>query len=369
MIRVGINARALAKPDPAGVSRYTHNLLGALAAQPGDDAVEYLLFGVESLPAALSNHDCVRNAGEPAPTHSGLQAHRWEQFALPRVLGKHDLDVFHTPAGQPPVPSGLSEVPLVTTVHDVSPVAYPEWFSRGYATLYRVLTPLAVRASARIIAVSGFTRDEIVAAYPSAAGKTIAVHNGVGPPADPGTPVEGLRAHEFLLFVGAANQRKNLRTLLAAYRRYRARTVDPVPLALAGPERDVFAAFEYDLPAGVQALGYVPDAQLGWLYRNAAAFVFPSLYEGFGLPIVEAMHAGTPVVTSDRGAMAEVAGDAAHLVNPLDAGCLAAGIERVLSNGTYRKRLTERGVERAATFTWDRAAARTVDVYRAVAEP
>lgn len=365
MTSIGINARVLSKPDPAGVSRYTENLVSALAERPSD-GFEYVLFGIDSLPEALSGYRHVRNAGVPAP-HSGVRAHRWEQLTLPRALASHDLDAFHTPAGQPPVLAGVSDVPLVTTIHDISPVTHPEWFSRGYAALYRTLTPLAVRASTRIVTVSAFARDEIVSTYPHAEDKTVAVHNGVTPP-EPGSPVDEPRldAGGFLLFVGAANRRKNLRTLVRAYRRYRNRTTDPLPLVLAGPERAVFADLDYAPSAGVHMLGYVSDGTLGWLYHNAAAFVFPSLYEGFGLPIIEAMSVGTPVVTSAWGAMAEVAGDAAHLVDALDAEHLADGIARVLDDEGYRETLARRGRERAASFTWDRTAERTAAVYRDV---
>jgi len=367
MIRVGINARALAKPNPAGVSRYTYNLIEALATETRVNTdFEYLLFGVESLPSDLLEYDRIQSADVYPPSHSGLHAHRWEQLALPRALRHHDIDVFHTPAGQPPILSGLSRVPVVTTIHDISPVVHPEWFSCGYATLYRILTPLAVLASARVIGVSEFVRNEIIDTYPNAATKTVTIHNGVTPPADPGTPIEPLTAGEFLLFIGAGNRRKNLQTLLSAYRQYWTRADNPSQLALAGPERNVFADLEYEPPAGVHALGYVPDDQLGWLYRNATAFVFPSLYEGFGLPIVEAMHAGTPVITSNQGAMAEIAGNAAHLVDPLDTAHLVKAIERILSEKSYREHLAEQGQERAASFIWERAAAQTVDVYRAV---
>jgi glycosyltransferase involved in cell wall biosynthesis len=234
---------------------------------------------------------------------------------LPRTLDD-DLDVFHTPAGQPPL---VASVPLVTTIHDVSPITHPEWFSTPYAALYRILTPLAIRASDRVLTVSEFSRDEIVRTCPAAAGKTIAVPNGVRP-RDPsgGIPVEGLDTGEFLLFVGANNPRKNIETLIGAYREYRRRASSPVDLALAGPNNDVFAELNLPTVEGVRTLGFVSDDELTWLYHNAAAFVFPSLYEGFGLPILEAMSAATPVITSNRGAMAEVAGDAARLVDPTD---------------------------------------------------
>jgi glycosyltransferase involved in cell wall biosynthesis len=370
VIRVGVNARALAKPDPAGVSQYTHALLDALVERStgGIDAdFQFLLFGLDALPEAFAEYDHVRNMDEPAASHSGLGAYYWEQSVLPRALRRYDLDAFHTPAGQPPIVAGVSNVPLVTTIHDISPITHPEWFSRSYAAVHRALTPLAVRTSDHIVTVSQFARKEIVNRYPNAAGKITAIHNGVTPPADPGTQVAGLQPDRYLLFVGAVNRRKNVRTLLEAYRWYRARTSDSVKLALAGPDRDVFADLAYEVPSGVETLGYVSDEELGWLYRNAAVFVFPSLYEGFGLPIVEAMHAGTPIVTSDRGAMAEVAGDAAVLVDPLDAEALAKSIERVLSKETHRRDLIARGHERATAFTWERAAARTAEVYRTIA--
>lgn len=360
MTRVGVNARVLAKPDPAGVSRYTHNLLAALAALDGPD-VEYRLFGVESVPDSLAGHDAVTCADVPVPAPSGLRAHRWEQLTLPRALRRREVDVFHTPAGQPPL---LADVPLVTTVHDISPVAHPEWFSRPYAALYRVLTPLAVRASDRLVAVSQFTRDELDDRY-GVGGKTVAVHNGVTPPDADAVPVDGLSPGGFLLFVGAANPRKNLSTTLAAYRRYRERVADPPALALVGPERSAFDDRDHDLPDGARALGYVADAELSWLYRRAAALVYPSLYEGFGLPILEAMSVGTPVVTADRGAMAEVAGDAACLADPRDPAALAAAFERCLADADA---LADRGRERAAEFTWERAARRTREVYLEVAD-
>jgi glycosyltransferase involved in cell wall biosynthesis len=322
------------------------------------------LFGVGSVPEYLAGHSNLRSVREKSPTHSGLRAHLWEQLSLPQTASRYDLDLFHTPAGQPPL---LSGIPLVTTVHDVSPIVHPEWFSKRYATLYRVLTPLAIRASDRIITPSKFARDEIIDAYPSATGKTVAIHNGLTPGHGSGTPVDGLKADDFLLFVGSSNPRKNVATLLQAYRRYRRSASDPLTLALAGPDREVFASTDRPAVEGVHALGFVSDDELTWLYHNARAFVFPSLYEGFGLPILEAMSLGTPVITSNRGAMAEVAGDAAHLVDPTDPDALAQGIHRVLDDGEYADALCEAGQDRAGEFTWERTARETLDVYREVA--
>ena len=364
MIRVGLNVRALTKPDPAGVSRYTHNLLVALAEQTNSSDIEYVLFGFETLPEPFSAYDCISAAETPVLDHSGVKAHLWEQFVLPRAVGRHDLDCFHAPAGQPPL---RTAVPQITTVHDISPITHPEWFSRGYAILYRALTPLAVRASTRLITVSEFSRREIEAAYPSAEGKTTAIYNGVTAPETGGTPVAEVRDESFLLFVGAANRRKNLSTLLRSYRRYRQRVTDPPSLVLVGPDRNIFSENSFDQTACVESLGFVTDEQLNWLYHHASAFVFPSLYEGFGLPVLEAMSAGTPVITSNRGALAEVTGEGACLVDPLSPERLADAIERVLTDESYRRRLTKAGRDRARSFSWERTAEQTMEVYREVA--
>jgi len=357
-IRVGINGRVLTKPSPGGVGRYTHRLLAELAADGGDadgcSPVAVGAAGVSDLP------DGVKATGT-VPTHSGLRAHIWEQVSLPRILTSEKYDVFHTPAGQPPV---LSRTPLVTTIHDISPITHPEWFSDAYVALYRVLTPLAVRASDCIITVSEFARDEIVDVYPAAAGKTIAIYNGITPrdSAD-AEPVDSLNSGQFLLFVGSVNPRKNLSGLLRGYRQYRQQTDDPHSLVLVGPDDDVFAST--DLPAvnGVRRLGFVSESTLTWLYDHAALLVFPSLYEGFGLPILEAMSVGTPVVTSNRGAMAEVADDAAHLVDPTEPMSIASGIQVVLDDDEYHETLSQRGKSRSAQFSWSRTARRTLEVY------
>jgi len=357
-VRVGINGRVLTKPSPGGVGRYTHRLLAELAA---DSEGAYECSPVAVGAAGTSDlPDGVEVTGT-VPTHSGLRAHLWEQVSLPRILTSEKYDVFHTPAGHPPV---LSGTPLVTTIHDISPITHPEWFSDAYVTLYRVLTPLAVRASDCIITVSEFARDEIVDVYPAAAGKTTAIYNGVTPrdPTD-AEPVDSLNSGQFLLFVGAVNPRKNLSGLLRGYRQYRQRTDDPLSLVLVGPDDDVFAST--DLPAvnGVRRLGFVSESKLTWLYDHAALLVFPSLYEGFGLPILEAMSVGTPVVTSDRGAMAEVADDAAHLVDPTEPAAIASGIQDVLGDDEYHETLSQRGESHSAQFSWTQTARQTLEVY------
>jgi glycosyltransferase involved in cell wall biosynthesis len=360
---VAVDARALTKPAPTGVVRYTRELLrGADAA---DLPVEYVLYGTDGVPDSLSDCESVRSADVPAPAPAGPRAHLWEQGRLPLALRNADADLLHVPAGLPPL---LSPIPVFTTVHDLSPLDHPEWFTRSYAALYRVGTPLAVRRSTRLLAVSRTTRRRLVERYPGAADRTVAVHSGVRPPPGGRSTLDPLEnpGDGFLLFVGAPSPRKNLRRALSAYRLYRRRTANPPAFLLVGPEKDTFADPELPHVDGVRSLGFVSDETLGGLYRRAGALVYPSLYEGFGLPILEAMSVGTPVVTSDRGATAEVAGDAAVLVDPLSVREIADGLERVL-DPSVNTDLVESGRDRAAAFSWERTARQTVAVYRSVA--
>jgi glycosyltransferase involved in cell wall biosynthesis len=362
-MRVGINGRALAKPEPTGVSRYSKHLLTALADR--DDGIEYVVFGVESPPPSLRTCPHVETAGTPPSVSSGLRGHVWEQGILPRIVGRHDIDVLHSPAGFTPL---LTDVPTVLTVHDISPVTHSEWFSRGYATLYRVVTPLALRQVDHVITISEFSKAEVVNEYPQTEHKISTVYNGINPISEANEdPVDGARENRYLLFLGAIDPRKNVARILDAYRNYRSRVSEPLTLIFAGAKRDISSAVDRPSTDGVRTLGYVSNPQRNWLYKHAKAFIFPSLYEGFGLPILEAMSIGTPVLTSNCGAMAEIAGDAALLVDPRDTDSIADGMERVATDRSLRNELSEAGKRRAAQFNWRSTAEKTAAVFRAVA--
>lgn len=359
MMRIGINARILAKPDPAGIGNYTCHLLTSMCDLTDD--VTFVIFGVGSLPDGLADRLRIENAGATPTRHSGLRAQVWEQCRLPLAVSGHNLDLLHTTGGFPPLGARL---PQVTTLHDISPVTHPEWFSRPYVLHYRTLLPLTVLASDELVTISEFSRDEIVGRYPRSADKIHVVHNGVTPPDRSGfEPLASVADGQFLLFVGSINPRKNIAGLLRSYRLFRERTDHDVPLVLAGSYRDVFSEVDHPEVPGVYTPGYVSDSQLRWLYDNATAFLYPSLYEGFGLPILEAMSWETPVLTSDRGAMAEVAADAALLVDPADPDSMAAGIERLVTDADLRETLRTRGRERCAALTWERTARQTLRVY------
>lgn len=356
-MRIGIDGRVLSKPNPTGVTRYARKLLSRLAVD-----ADCVVFGCTPAESGLGSRarENVEWIDRSVPPEGGLRGHLWGQTVLPRLVRRYDVDLFHVPAGVPPI---AAPVPVVTTIHDVSPIAHPEWFSRRYAWFYRLMTPLSIRSSDRLVAVSEFTADEIADRYRTARAKTTVVHNGVTEPHSGSAPDCALSPGEFHLFVGARTPRKNFDGLLRGYECYRSIADDPLDLALVGPDRNIFGETPLLDTTGIRDLGYVSEPELGWLYRNAKSFLYPSLYEGFGFPVLEAMSVGTPVVTSGRGATAEVADDAAVLVDPTDPNDIARGIQQAECTAAD---LAQRGCRRAAAFDWETTATETRSVYREV---
>ena len=267
----------------------------------------------------------------------------WYPLGLPRAARR--ADVLHCPTFRAPF---RSSVPLVVTVLDLAVLRHPELFNRWNATYSRVIVPRVVRAARRLIAISEFTKAEVVELL----GVDPSRIEVIGVPPPDGLSPAGVRAEgDYVLAVGTLEPRKNLARAAEAAER-------------AGAELRVVGAQGWgDVEAnGVRWLGEVDDAELARLLRGARALVYPSLYEGFGIPILEAMSVGTPVVTSRGGATEEVAGGAAVLVDPHDPSSIAAGIEEA---DRRRDELRALGLARAAEFAWDDVARRTVDVYRA----
>jgi glycosyltransferase involved in cell wall biosynthesis len=269
----------------------------------------------------------------------------WYPFVLPRRA--READVLHCPTFRGPF---RSRVPLVVTVLDLSVLRYPELFNRWTRGYSHLAVPRVVRAARRLIAISEFTKRELTEVL----GVDPERVRVIGVPPRASLSPEGERAEgEYVLAVGTLEPRKNLARAAEAARR-------------AGVELRVAGARGWgDVGTnGVRWLGEVGDDELARLLRGAKALVYPSLYEGFGIPILEAMAVGTPVVTSAGGATEEVAGGAAVLVDPLDPGSIAAGIDEA---DRRREELRAGGLARAASFAWDDIAEQTIGVYREAA--
>jgi len=322
-MNVAIDASPLIQTR-AGTARYLRALLRELRRRD-DVEVSTLAFGRADRLSTLAR-DAV-----------------WYPFAVGRRRG---ADVLHCPTYRGPLRPRL---PLVVTVHDLAVLRHPDAFNRWTRTYSPRVVPRVLAAARSIIAVSEFTRQELIQLLRIPEQKIHVVPNGVedtftadGPAAD----------GEYVLAVGTLEPRKNLPRLIEAARR------NHVELRVVGARG--WGGVEV-AGNGVRWLGEIDDAQLARLYRGALCVAYPSLYEGFGIPVLEAMACGVPVVTSRGTAMEEVADGAAVLVDPRDPAELAAGIERAAAE---RDTLVLRGLERARSFRWDAVADATVAVYR-----
>jgi glycosyltransferase involved in cell wall biosynthesis len=270
----------------------------------------------------------------------------------------------------------LLRCPLVLTVHDVSFRLYPEYFSPRVRILLSTLLSFSMRKAKAILTVSECSRRDILRFYPAAMGKVCVIPEAAGPViwAKPDLPaarrVTGDRP--FLLTVGTTQPRKNLPRLIEAYLQLREERVTDARLVIAGRpgwRTDALARLfaNSDHRHDVIFTGYVADSILAALYRECALFVYPSLYEGFGLPVLEAMACGAPVITSNTSSLPEVAGDAARLVDPFSVQSIRAALEDVLRDRHLQEELRGLGKRRASEFSWERTARETLVVYERVA--
>lgn len=298
----------------------------------------------------------------------------WQELRLPKAAGRDRLDVFFAPAYSCPLRLPL---PRVTTIHDLSFFSWPDDMSPREGLRRRLLVSASVRASDRLVADCDFGRRELLARFPDAAGRVAAIHLGPdddlpeAPPRDEARRRLGVSGAR-VLTVGSIFNRRRLPVLLDAIARLR-RSGLPVSLDVVGdnrtaPRLDLGRALrELGLSEAVALLGFVPDEELVLRYAAADAFVFLSEYEGFGLPVLEAMVRGLPVVTSTRPSLGELFGGAALLVEPTDAGAVAAALGRLLTSPHERDELVARGRARARQFSWAETAVRTLAVLREAA--
>lgn len=300
---------------------------------------------------------------------------------LPQDLGRSGARLYHA-HGNFNLP--LTRVPgkaFVLTVHDLIPLLMPETVSRAFRWQFRLWLSRSLALADRVVCVSARTREDLLARHPEVAGRTEVVHNGVdhveGWTVDP-TGEKFLRAlslpKEYVLYAGSLDVRKNVSLVLDALERLRAQG-RPVSLVMLGQSwfgsGGVEARVRRMREEGhdIRPLGYQSEPIFYELMRRASVFVFPSRYEGFGLPPLEAMRLGVPVIASTAGSLPEVCGDAALLVSPDDSEGLAHAIDGVMRSPLEQRRLSEAGRRQAARFTWKGAAEKMLAVYESVLEP
>jgi len=365
-MRIGIDAR-LPSVRVGGISEYTSNLIAALAEIDSDDEFTILQAAgdpVMRVPAGVTNFERV---DVWTPCH-----HPMERLLLASELRNMNLDVLHSPDFIPPV-SGATR--RVITVHDLGFLDHPDHFTEEGRRHYAGQIEWAVADAAAIAADSDFVRTQVIDRFGVPPAKVSAIPLAAAPrffePIDDGTLDACLErhslAHGFVLFVGTIEPRKNVMTLIKAHDALReSRRVD-TPLALVGSPGwlcdDVLDAIR-TRPDSVRHLGVVTAEDLQCLYARAGVLALPSIHEGFGLTMLEAMACGCPVVASTGGAVPEVAGDAAALVHSFDTGEWADALGRVLADHDHAASLRSRGRSRAAEFSWARTARETLRLYR-----
>lgn len=374
-LRVGFNAALVSFTNDyraAGIHRYIVALLTALA---GHEELAVTAFSADPaarvvLPPPLR----VRSA--PPWSRHPLGRIAWEQMALPWLLRPSQFDLMHGPAYAMP---RFCRVPAVVTVHDLAPFRLPETLPRLQGAYLRAATRQAVRHAAALVTVSAFTARELVSLLGADPARVSIVQNGRDPACRP-LPAEDVAAYRaraglpprFILTVGTLQPRKNLGRLLEAYAELRRRDPSAPPLVIAGSNgwgRESLPArtAALGIAGHVRLLGFVDAADLPLLYNAATVFAYPSRYEGFGLPVLEAMACGTPTVVASGSSLTEVAPHAPS-VGPDDVAGWADILQALLSDPSKRALLVNQGLQRAAEFTWKRAADETAAVYREAAQ-
>src|SRR5918998_3139325 len=345
-----INARFMAKRK-TGVQRSAHEIVSRLLS---DDPDRYTLaspkFGTGSDPSLLIEQRGYIRYG-----------HLWEQIELPRIVRNIGSEaVLYSPETSGPLAVGQQ----VMTVHDLFAVENPEWFSRAFSAWYKWLMPRLLKRVAYILANSEYTRQRLLGRFSLPEDKVVlcpfAQSERFAPTSE--EEVERFRAEQglpkrYLLSIGNIEPRKNLATLAAAWKQTMAREEGFELVIAGGVNRAVYntagSGADTLRDPMIRLLGFFPDERLPLLYQGAEAFAFPSLAEGFGLPILEAMACGTPVICSDTTAMPEIAGGAACLVPALEVEAWTEMIDSVLFDSALRERMSTAGLKRAAEFTWE----------------
>jgi glycosyltransferase involved in cell wall biosynthesis len=365
---VGIDGTPLLG-ERSGVGNYTGRLLAALLET--NPEWRFLLYSNRPFTALEPGLEGL----EQIPGYLPQSRWLWMQMMLPRVVARSQPDLCHFTNALAPL---WLNRPYVLSIYDATLFLYSRYHPRTRLLAIRLLLPMAARRASAVITISDSARQDLLQVLKIPPEKIHVVY-GAAPQHFRQVTNAGQLAslrqkyglpEQFLLYVGTLEPRKNLTRLVQAFSRLKEQG-HAHKLVLAGPWGWSMNGFhqqieELNLADRVQLLGYIPDEDLPGLYSLATAFVFPSLYEGFGLPPLEAMACGTPVLSSRNSSLAEICGDAAYLVDPRDVENLAEGLRRVVADADLRAQLSESGRRRAQEFSWERAARETVAVYEGV---
>ncbi len=357
----------------SGVGFYVLNLLNALAKMDSDDT--YYIYTKKEDQSLVAHNACFNII--PCSTNNRLLRLGWEQIFLPRYIAQHKLDVFHSPHYTVPF---RSKVPTVATFHDMTFFTHPEVHEKSKVLFFRQMIPLAAEQANAVIAVSQSTKRDMVRLLDVPESKIHVVYEGIDSsqyrPVEQDQRMNQIKMEynlpdQFIFFVGTLEPRKNIDGTIRAFKQVCDEIGRQYGLVVTGAKgwnyHSLFTLVqELGLEENVTFTGYVREEDLPYLFSTASVFVYPSFYEGFGIPPLEAMACGTPVVASNVSSLPEVIGDAGLLVDPTKDNEIAEAVLQILTSEDLSKKLSTAGLARAQLFSWQKAARETIEVYESV---
>ncbi|MEK6693452.1 MAG: glycosyltransferase family 1 protein [Nitrospirota bacterium] len=377
-MRIGFDVRPMVS-EGTGVGSYALNLIKNIASLDSNN--NYTLFSnsfkdrisLESLHLPLNFK--LKDYRVPNRILRGL----WNYFSYPPIesfIG--DVDIFHSPHS---IPIPARKAKLIVTIHDLYFLKYPDMVGRDVREDHRRLSINYLIKVRKIITVSDNSKKDIIELLDVSPEKVTVIYEGVDDifrVVNEETTLENVREryrlpHEFILFIGTISPRKNPRGLIESISILRKRGLKDLSLIMIGPEgfkadEVLRLIYERNLEDSVRHIGYVPYEDMLYVYNMSSLLVYPSLYEGFGLPPLEAMACGVPVIASNTSSMPEILGDAALLVDPYNSGEIADSIEKILHDESLRNSLIEKGLKKASSYSWEDTAKKVLKVYEEIKE-
>ncbi len=375
-MKIAVNTRFLIKDKLEGIGIYTQEIFKRVAALLPQHEF-YFLFDRTPSPEFIFSENIHPVVVAPQARHPFLW-YWWFEHSIPKALKALDADVFMSTDGYA---SLKTAVPQIITIHDLGFEHYPMHTPFLVRNYYRHYTPKFCRKAEKILAVSAFTKNDIIGQYHIDGDKIEVVYNGVENIGVSGTPSDikhiksqyHLKDTPYFMFIGAVHPRKNVLQLLKAFELLKSDLLSNHQLVIVG--RNAWMNLEVEnyfqqmsCKQDVIWIEQIERGQLMNLLKDAFAFVFPSLFEGFGIPVIEAMQLGVPVITSNTSSMPEVAGDAAILADPNSAVAIKKAMQLIISDTSLRENLIEKGRKRAELFSWDISAQKVVDIIQEVLE-
>tara|TARA_B100000700_G_C15009899_1_gene840375 strand:+ start:51 stop:2060 length:2010 start_codon:yes stop_codon:yes gene_type:complete len=366
--KIGLNG-LLIHDYPTGLSRYSYELISRLMKNTFNKTIAYSTSEILNNEFPNSTTSSVPPFRYPANFRSNSIRLSWEQIGLRYACYRDKLDLIYSPIAEGVL---FPKTPQIITVHDLLPFHYPSLLPR-WVPYYEYFLPSLIKGCSSIVCVSEFTRNEVLERYPKINKEKIEViHGGVNlerfKPCNSGIVKEKYNLKDYILCVGEIRPYKNLTAVFRAINLWKDGPILAISGKIFGEHKKKLEelANSLNIENRIRWLGYVPDELLPNLYSEAIAFIFPSLYEGFGLPILESMACGCPTISSNRASLPEIGGDAAHFFDPVDLGDISESIKLVCENSNYRKKLATYGPKYAQKFSWDYSIKKHLDLFKKV---